>query len=70
MGIEAKAAVFTARAGIRFSFYEWQFEVGASINALSVGFQYGIGIEDGTIYYTKGFSKVFGYDFYIRIKFA
>ena len=69
-GIEAKAAVFTARGGIQFEIFNNQIEVGASVNALSAGFQLGIGIKNGEIYFTSGIALLFGYDFYIRIKFA
>ena len=44
--------------------------VGGSVSALSAGFQFGVGIKDGEFYYKSGFAVLFGYDFYIRIKFA
>ena len=69
-GIEAKAAVFTARGGVQFEIFDTQIEVGASVSALSAGFQFGVGIKDGEFYYKSGFAVLFGYDFYIRIKFA
>ena len=69
-GIEAKASVLTARGGVQFKFYDTQIEVGGSINALSAGLQFGIGIKDGEFYYKSGFALLFGYDFYIRVKFA
>ena len=69
-GIEAKAAVFTARGGVQFEIFDTQIEVGGSVSALSAGFQFGVGIKDGEFYYKSGFAVLFGYDFYIRIKFA
>ena len=69
-GIEAKAAVFTARGGGQFEIFDTQIEVGGSVSALSAGFQFGVGIKDGEFYYKSGFAVLFGYDFYIRIKFA
>ena len=47
-----------------------QIEAGGSVSALSAGFQFGVGIQDGEFYYNSGFAVLFGYDFYIRIKFA
>ena len=70
VGIEAKAAVFTARGGVQFEIFDNQIEIGASINALSAGFQFGIGLRDGEFYFGGGFAVLFGYDYYIRIKFA
>ena len=69
-GIEAKAAVFTARGGVQFEIFDTQVEIGGSVSALSAGFQFGIGIKDGEFYFKSGFALIFGYDFYIRIKFA
>ena len=69
-GIEGKAAVFTARGGVQFEILDTQIEAGASVSALSAGFQFGIGIKDGEFYYQSGFAVLFGYDFYIRIRFA
>ena len=69
-GIEAKAAVFTARGGVQFEIFDTQIEVGGSVSALSAGFQFGVGIKDGEFYYKSGFAVLFGYDFYIRVKFA
>ena len=69
-GIEAKAAVFTARGGVQFEIFTTQIEVGGSVSALSAGFQFGVGIKDGEFYYKIGFAVLFGYDSYIRIKFA
>lgn len=69
-GIEAKAAVFTARGGVQFEIFDAQIEVGGSVSALSAGFQFGVGIKDGEFYYKSGFAMLFGFDFYIRIKFA
>jgi len=69
-GFEAKAAVFTARGGVQFEIFEIQIELGGSVNAISAGFQFGVGIKDGEFYYKSGFATLFGYDFYIRIKFA
>ena len=69
-GIEAKAAVFTARGGVQFEIFDKQIEVGGSVSALSANFQFGVGIKDGVLYYNSGFGVLFGYDFYIRIKFA
>ena len=69
-GIEAKAAVVTARGGVQFEIFDTQIEVGGSVSALSAGFQFGVGIKDGEFYYKSGFAVLFGYDFYIRIKFA
>ena len=70
VGIEAKAAVFTARGGVQFEIFDTQIEVGGSVSALSAGFQFGAGVKDGVFYYESGFAVLFGYDFYIRIKFA
>ena len=69
-GIDVKASLFTARGGSQFKIFNTQIEIGGSINAFSAGFKFGIGIENGDIYYTSGISALFGYDFYIRIKFA
>ena len=69
-GIEAKAAVFTARGGVQFEIFDTQIEIGGSVSVLSAGFQFGIGIKDGEFYLKSGFALLFGYDFYIRIKFA
>ena len=69
-GIEAKAAVFMARGGVQFEIFDTQIEIGGSVSALSAGFQFGIGIKDGEFYFKSGFALLFGYDFYIRIKFA
>ena len=69
-GIETKAAVFTARGGVQFEIFDTQIEVGGSVSALSAGFQFGVGIKDGEFYYKSGFAVLFGYDFYIRIKFS
>ena len=69
-GIEAKASVFTARGGVQFEIFDTQIEVGGSVSALSAGFQFGVGIKDGKFYYKSGLAMLFGYDFYIRIKFA
>ncbi len=70
VGIEAKAAAFTARGGVQFDIFDTQIEVGGSVTALSAGIQFGIAIKDGEFYYKSGFALLFGYDFYIRIKFA
>lgn len=51
-------------------FVSSKVEVGGSVNALSVGFQFGIGIKDGEFYYSSGIALLFGYDFYIRVKFS
>ena len=69
-GIEAKAAVFMARGGVQFEIFDTQIEIGGSVSALSAGFQFGIGIKDGEFYFKSGFALLFGYDFYIRIRFA
>ena len=69
-GIEAKAAVFTARGGAQFEIFGTQIEIGGSVSVLSAGFQFGIGFKDGEFYYKSGFALLFGYDYYIRIKFA
>ena len=68
-GVEAKAAVFTARVGAQFEIFDTQIEFGGSANALSAGLQFGIGIKDGEFYYKSGAAVLFGFDFYIRIKF-
>ncbi len=68
-GIEAKAAVFTARGGVQFEIFGTQIEIGGSVSALSVGLQFGIKIENGEFYYKSGLALLFGYDYYIRIKF-
>jgi len=70
VGIEAKAETFTARGGVQFDIFDTQIEVGGSVTALSAGIQFGIGIKDGEFYYKSGVALLFGYDFYIRIKFA
>ena len=70
IGVEAKASVLTARGGIQFEIFGTEIEMGGSVNALSVGVQFGFGIKDGEFYYRSGFAFLFGYDFYIRIKFA
>ena len=44
--------------------------MGGSVSALSAGIQFGIGIKNGEFYYKSGFALLFGFDFYIRIKFA
>lgn len=69
-GIETKAAVFMARGGVQFEIFDTQIEIGGSVSALSAGFQFGIGIKDGEFYFKSGFALLFGYDFYIRIRFA
>lgn len=70
VGTEAKASVITARGGIQFNLFDTEIEIGGSVNALSAGVQFGIGIKNGEFYYTRGIAVLFGYDFYIRIKFA
>jgi len=42
--------------------------VGGSINVLSAGFKFGIGLENGGLYFTSGKGKIFGYDFHMKIK--
>lgn len=37
---------------------------------LAIGGKFGVVIKDGEFYYKSGFAVIFGYDFYIRIKFA
>ena len=69
-GIEAKASVFSARGGVQFDIFGNQIEVGGSVSALSAGFQYGIGVKDGEFYFKSGVAVLFGFDFYVRIKFA
>ena len=67
-GVDGKMAVFTARAGVQFKIHNYQLEIGASVSALSIGFQEGFGIDGDTYYYTKGRHKLFGWDFYIKVK--
>ena len=69
-GIEAKISVFSARGGVQFEIFNTQIEMGGSVSALSAGIQFGIGIKNGEFYYKSGFALLFGFDFYIRIKFA
>ena len=69
-GIEAKAAMFTARGGFQFKIFDTQIEFGGSVSALSAGIQFGVGIKNGEFYYNSGFALLLGCDFYIRIKFA
>lgn len=59
----------TARAGIQFELFGWQIEGGASVDALAIGGRFGIGIKDGEFYLGGGAAVLFGFDFYIRIKY-
>ena len=68
-GVEAKASVITARAGVQFELFGLQIEGGASIDALAIGGRLGVGKKEGEFYFRSGAAVLFGYDFYIRIKY-
>ena len=69
IGVEAEAAVLSGRIGGQLEIFGLQIEGGVSGKVLAIGGKFGIGYNDGEFYYHSGFSVLFGWDIYIRIRF-
>ena len=69
IGVEAEAAVLSGRIGGQLEIFGLQIEGGVSGKVLAIGGKFGIGYNDGELYYHSGFSVLFGWDIYIRIRF-
>jgi hypothetical protein len=68
IGVQAKASVLTACGGVQLDILGIPIETGGSIEVLSIGGNFGLGIQNGEFYYSNGASVLFGYTFYLRIK--
>ena len=69
VGVEIEAAVLSGRIGGQLEIFGLQIEGGVSGKVLAIGGRFGVGVKDGTFYYYSGFSVLFGWDVYIRIRF-
>lgn len=69
LGIKAEVKAVTASGGVQFGIFNTTIEMGGSVNALSVGYEFGIVIKDGQFRFSLGQSLLFGWDFYFTIKF-
>ncbi len=68
-GVSAKASAVNARLALQFNFLNASIEVGVAFQALTAGRNFGFRISRNEISYNEGNSCIFGYDFYLRVKF-